>query len=644
MPQDIEHYENKFESMRKNLANYVAHECKRSENKSTPDRCWSAREYRTKVDEFIQKKIEDSKINTKNKLLPLLQERTTKKSDIYPYNNYDYDYKTKAIKKFNIYRYKKNSNKPNQPKQPMISNRPDIDGLKDIIDSSLEIINNLKKEKIPERSSRRRVAGSNVDNAVVRNLIDKISDSAENEEQGNEVTLNVNDKVLASYKGSKQKYPGVIIRNNGNNTYKILFNEYIEYIYDDVIYDDNDALNLKKKYDKFPVPYPSFRIDYPESKYSLTGENASSYFIKNGRCFTPYVDEKLCRKKGFEWVPPTGSFNKDSTGNSEKRDDRIPVIGTCYKPRYLYINNESIGFFDKNGLVMSSLNDALNLTPDKLLDIMGGSSIDGSGIIPCPPEVFYPNCIYNDEYSKKNPFKWDYFTLHGTIQIPGYYKPKVVRGYRWNIYTSDIILKSHQDIKSRVGDWIFVFYEPKKIKSSNDIIVDPSGEKILAMIKIHLDRDITAITAEYKFTYVSMDNQKNLELTNSENVWREWNKIASNTILKKQVPREPCIANTNIYTCKAPYCQWDSEGNYCDNTKTIASISDIYIDLIKQGESSEKRYIIPNLSENISFENFTNYSDNIKLAVYNKKNKYYGFFVIVILLLIFFFQNKLLKN
>ena len=29
MTQDIEHYENKFESMRKNLANYVAEECVR---------------------------------------------------------------------------------------------------------------------------------------------------------------------------------------------------------------------------------------------------------------------------------------------------------------------------------------------------------------------------------------------------------------------------------------------------------------------------------------------------------------------------------------------------------------------------------------------------------------------------------------
>ena len=101
MPQDIEHYENKFETMRKNLANYVAEECVRDENRSTPDRCWSAKDYRDLANEFIEK-IKDSKSNTTNKLIPLFQERITKKSDIYPYNNYDYDYKTKAIRKFNI--------------------------------------------------------------------------------------------------------------------------------------------------------------------------------------------------------------------------------------------------------------------------------------------------------------------------------------------------------------------------------------------------------------------------------------------------------------------------------------------------------------------------------------------------------------
>ncbi len=631
MSSNIEHYENKFKSMRRKLAEYVRAECKRKENLSTPDRCWSAKEYREKANEFMNKKVQDSKINTENKLLPLLQERITEKSDIYPYNNYDYDYKTKAIRKFNIYKDNK------------ITNRPTIKGLNNFTSGTLETIDKLKTTKIPERISRRKVAGSNKDNAVVRNLIDKILDSGENDNENSEqVILKVGDRVLASYKGSKQKYPGVITRNNGNNTYKVRFDEYLEYVYDDVIHDDQSALSLKKKYDKFTLPYPSFRIDYPESKYSLTGENASSYFIKNGRCFTPFVNEKLCRSKEYEWVPPSTSFNKDSTGSSEKRDDKIPVLGTCYKPRYLYINNESIGFFGKNGLIMSSLNDALNLAPDKLLDVMSGSSVDGSGVLPCPKEVFYPHCIYDDIDSKKNPFKWDHFTLHATVQIPGHYKPKIVRGYRWNVYTGNVILKPHTDLGSEVGDWIFVFYEPKKIIQSNEVIVDSSGDKILAMIKVHLDKDITAIKTEYRASYITKDEQKNLELTTSEDVWNKWNNttFSSNKVLIKPTPREPCISYTSSSECIGPYCEWDSNGNYCDTKKTIASISDIFIDFIKQGESSEKRYIIPDLREEISFEGFINYSDNLKLGIYNKKNKYYGCFVILILLLLFYLKNK----
>ena len=637
MPHDIEHYENKFKSMRTNLAKYIANECKGSNNKSTPDRCWSAKEYKKKVDEFMEKKINDSKLNTETKLLPLFQDRITKKSDIYPYNNYDYDYKTKAIRKFNIYRNSKYTGRP------VITNRPTMDGLSDIISGSLETVDDLNKIKVPEQNSRKEVSGSNVDNAVVRNLIDILSD--ENDDEVSErVILRVNDRVLASYKGSKQKYPGVILANNGDNTYKIRFDEYQEYTYDDVIHDDVNALNLKKEYDKFPLPYPSFRTDYPESHYSLTGERASSYFIKNGRCFTPYVNEKLCKNKGFEWVPSGTSFNKDSSGSSEERDDKIPALGTCYKPRYIYINNESIGFFGKNGMVMSSVNDTLNLAPDKLLDVMSGSSVDGSGILPCPKEMFYPHSIYDDEDSTKNPFKWDYFTLHATVQIPGYYKPKIVRGYRWNIYTESIILKTHTDLNSNVGDWIFVYYEPKKIKQGDDIIDDPSREKILAMIKVHFDKDVSNNTSEYRYKYISKDEQKNLELTTAEEIWKEWNENTTKKPLKEHIPREACIGYTNMNECKAPYCQWDTNGNYCDNSKTIVSISEIFIDLINPGESSEKRYIVPDLQKDMLFESFTNHPSNLKLRVYNKKDKRYGCFVILLLFLIYYLLYKLLKN
>ena len=84
MPQDIEHYENKFDTIRKTLDNYVKYECTRYNNRATPDRCWSAKDYRDIANEFMKKKIEDSKTNTITKLTPLFQDRITKKTDIYP--------------------------------------------------------------------------------------------------------------------------------------------------------------------------------------------------------------------------------------------------------------------------------------------------------------------------------------------------------------------------------------------------------------------------------------------------------------------------------------------------------------------------------------------------------------------------------
>ena len=36
MPQDIEHYENKFDTIRKTLDNYVKYECTRYNNRATP--------------------------------------------------------------------------------------------------------------------------------------------------------------------------------------------------------------------------------------------------------------------------------------------------------------------------------------------------------------------------------------------------------------------------------------------------------------------------------------------------------------------------------------------------------------------------------------------------------------------------------
>ena len=60
----------------------------------------------------------------------------------------------------------------------MITNRPTMDGLSNSISGAITTINELSNVKIPEQSSRKAVSGSNIDNAVVRNLMTKISNSS----------------------------------------------------------------------------------------------------------------------------------------------------------------------------------------------------------------------------------------------------------------------------------------------------------------------------------------------------------------------------------------------------------------------------------------------------------------------------------
>lgn len=49
----------------------------------------------------------------------------------------------------------------------------------------------------------------------------------------------------------------------------------------DVVFEDKRRLDIKSVYGLMnqTLPYPSFRDDYPECRYSVKGEHASSYFI-----------------------------------------------------------------------------------------------------------------------------------------------------------------------------------------------------------------------------------------------------------------------------------------------------------------------------------------------------------------------------
>lgn len=161
----------------------------------------------------------------------------------------------------------------------------------------------------------------------------------------------------------------------------------------DVIHDDKQRLGIKFAYKMMnkDLPYPTFKNDYPECKYPTTGKHASSYFIKSGQCKTIYDNKKDCEVRKFKWIP--NKLSKKLKSKDKSKNQNI-IKGTCYKPRFIYINNESKGILNKHGLIPSSLNDLLNLTPEKLMEVLSGNTIDGTGIIPCTE--------YFDNYSDKS--------------------------------------------------------------------------------------------------------------------------------------------------------------------------------------------------------------------------------------------------
>jgi len=117
--------------------------------------------------------------------------------------------------------------------------------------------------------------------------------------------------------------------------------------------------------------------------YGLTGQNASSYFIKVGSCPRPdIIKQSDCSAKGYDWTPNViENALADITGGNGDN-------GSCSQPRYAYIDNKpgfKIGVAKFQGIVPSIASDFLALTPDKLVSALMGQSIDGLFTLePCP--------------------------------------------------------------------------------------------------------------------------------------------------------------------------------------------------------------------------------------------------------------------
>ena len=163
----------------------------------------------------------------------------------------------------------------------------------------------------------------------------------------------------------------------------------------DVVFEDERRLKIKSVYGRINevLPYPSFRDDYPECRYPIKGEHASSYFIKTGTCKTKVDNKTTCLAKGYKWnenktrkVESTASNNSNTTNDPNKPSEPpkpTKVKGLCEKPRFAYIDNQAKPLMNQKGLAPAMVNDILSVTPDKLYQIMAGNSVEGGGLLPC---------------------------------------------------------------------------------------------------------------------------------------------------------------------------------------------------------------------------------------------------------------------
>lgn len=296
---------------------YRREECKRSNNRKTPGRCKAATKYANEANKFIKEAIEESRKETESSHVNLYNQRKmSKKRDIYPIVNHDFDYKTAMIKNNNIYKLG-------------FTNQPTISYLFKYPFKLKKYLNLLVTDPYPNKNTR----------------------------------------------------PGI----------------------DDVLLSDRKRVQIKNKYKVIDskLPYPTFKKDYPECQFKTKGEHSSSYFVRTGVCKTKIDNKAECQRKQFNWVENKPTFPKifkSMVKTSKKAKPVTKLKGSCYKPRYMYIDNSSKGILGKKGLQPSLFADIMSITPDKLFQILAGNSVEGGGILPCPEEFIN----YNSEVSKNN--------------------------------------------------------------------------------------------------------------------------------------------------------------------------------------------------------------------------------------------------
>lgn len=112
-------------------------------------------------------------------------------------------------------------------------------------------------------------------------------------------------------------------------------------------------------------PYNGFFKDYPDAKEvaSGSGQTAANVYMPVGECPTGLKDKQICIAKGLKW-----------DGNE------------CKKPQYALVRNDiREGIPGLTGILSSIVDDVSEFSPDVVLGVLQGQSVNDGATLQCPP-------------------------------------------------------------------------------------------------------------------------------------------------------------------------------------------------------------------------------------------------------------------
>lgn len=173
----------------------------------------------------------------------------------------------------------------------------------------------------------------------------------------------------------------------------------------------NDTAEVSKRIqnNKAGLPYRRFRVDYPESEYPTNGKFSSSYFVQSGFCPVASATSKQecsAQDSNYTWIPnPVAipDIAKKLFSDGKDKIANVPGDGTCFKPRYSYVNNAPESDIS-TGMIPSLVNDIDDMNPAYLLGVSMGKPVMGSRDSQ-PPRFQLLPCVEGFENSKQTNLK-----------------------------------------------------------------------------------------------------------------------------------------------------------------------------------------------------------------------------------------------